>query len=76
MESINLMFSELEQVPRMEHPLAARFMAIARPMPRDAPVMTATFPARSCSLSVVEAIIVSVDDVLFTLIEMKNSCSN
>lgn len=55
------MFSELEQVPRMEHPLAARFMAIARPMPRDAPVMTATLPVKSCSLSANEAIRDAVD---------------
>ena len=43
------MLSEVRQVPRIEHPLEARFKAIARPIPRDAPVMTATLPARSGS---------------------------
>jgi hypothetical protein len=36
-------------VPSMEHPRKARFMAIARPIPREAPVTTATLPMRGCS---------------------------
>jgi hypothetical protein len=43
------MLASLVQVPRMEHPRNARFMAIALPIPRDAPVMSATLPKRSSS---------------------------
>jgi len=46
---IRLMEVGLEQVPRMEHPRDARFVAMARPMPREAPVMTAILPERSWS---------------------------
>jgi len=41
---------ELEQVPRIEQPRDSRFTAMARPMPREAPVITATFPVRSWGL--------------------------
>lgn len=37
-----------EYVPRMLQPREAKWMAIARPMPRLAPVITATLPVRSC----------------------------
>lgn len=37
-----------EYVPKMLQPRDARWTAIARPMPRLAPVMTATLPVRSC----------------------------
>lgn len=56
-ESIKTMFLVLEQVPNIEHPLDARVMAIARPMPREAPVMMATFPSRSCSRSPIETMV-------------------
>jgi len=39
-----------EQVPRTAQPRDARFIATARPMPRDAPVTTATLPSKSCDL--------------------------
>ena len=41
--------SGLEHVPSIEQPRDARLIAIALPIPRDAPVMTATLPCRSCS---------------------------
>lgn len=55
MDSIRWMLSGLEHVPRIEHPLDARLRVMARPMPREAPVMTATLPSRSCSRSRSEA---------------------
>lgn len=45
------MLSVLEHVPSIEHPRAARFIEMARPMPLEAPVITATLPVRSCSRS-------------------------
>lgn len=45
-----MMLLSVTQVPRIEQPREARCNAMARPIPREAPVMTATFPAKSSSL--------------------------
>ena len=57
MELMRAMLSVVTHVPRIEQPRDARFRAIARPIPREAPVMTATLSVRSCSRIRREAII-------------------
>lgn len=48
-DEIALMPFWLVQVPRMEQPRDARLKAIARPIPRDAPLITATLLSKSSS---------------------------